>query len=454
MRACASANYINMKVAVAFLVVILPLIVISAMVRPRNEIIVHWNAVRQTIDGFGASATGYTGTLNSAQADFLFTPQAGLGFSLLRLDAIPDNSEGACGCVANNIPATCVRNSKSELVSGDLQVAQLAIARGAKVLAAPWSPPANMKSSGQFCSGGSMIGNDQNYAAYAEDLASFTELLRNHGVALDTLSVQNEPDITNPEYNTATWQGQQIHDFVPYLSKALQNAGSASVKIAVTEESAWTFELMKETMAEPAVASTVGTVFGHAYALKKTPILPVVGERRVWQTEVSGTGKYDGSISDALQWAQSIHEFLTAGVNAWMYWQLYCGPQYFNHDNNMCLTDAKDHWAKRAFAMGQYSKFVRPGWKRVDVTNNGGLLVTAFKGPANKFAVVVINKSWWPVWKQSFSSDGGLRWFSVTPWLTSRSSSLAPQRPLAISNGEIRYTLPARSIVTFVGEGE
>jgi len=447
-------KFTKLKLAAALLVMVLPLILIAAVVRPKNEIIVHWNAVRQSIDGFGASATGYTGRLTPVQADFFFTPEAGLGFSLLRLDAIADNSEGACGCVANNMPATCVRNSNSEIVSGDLEAAQLAAARGAKVVAAPWSPPANMKSSGQFCSGSSMVGNAQNYAAYAEDLASFTALLRNHGVALDALSIQNEPDITNPAYNTATWQGQQVHDFVPYLAKALRSSGAENVKIAVPEESTWNFELMKETMSDPAVASTIGIVFGHAYASKTPPVLPSVDERHVWQTEVSEPGKYDGSMSDALQWAQSIHEFLKAGVNAWMYWQLYCGPQYFNHDNNMCLTDAHDHLAKRAFAMGQYSKFIRPGWKRVDVTNHGDLLVTAFRGPANKFAVVVINKSWWPVWKQSFSSDGGLRWSSVTPWVTSGASSLAVQRPLAASNGEIRYTLPARSIVTFVGEGE
>lgn len=426
-------------------------------VRPSSPVVIHWNSTRQTVDGFGASATGYTGTFTAAQADAFFNPAKGLGLSLLRLDLIPGNLQDDCNCVANNGPAACViKGDKSQIVSGDLQVAQMAAARGVRLLASPWSPPAKMKSSGKYCSSGSMIGTPANYAEYAGDLASFPALLKDKGLALEALSIQNEPDVADPDYNTCTWQSGQIHDFIPQLSKALQDGGYGNVKIAVPEESMWTFELMDDVNRDPAVASDVGLVLGHAYFLKQPPQLPATNGRHVWQTEVGGPGHYDGSMKDALHWAQSIHEYMIAGANAWMFWNLDCGAHYFNHDNNMCLTDTQNRFAKRAYVLGQYAKFIRLGWQRIDVSNTGRLLVTAYKGPDNQFAVVIVNRSWWPIWRQSFTLDGISAGSSVTPWHTSMTNSLEAKPPVTLSmNGTvIHYTVPARSVVTFVGKGD
>jgi len=172
---------------------------------------------------------------------------------------------------------------------------------------------------------------------------------------------------------------------------------------------------------------------------------------------VSGSGNYDGSMQDALQWARSINNYMNAGTNAWMYWNLDCGALQFNHDNNMCLTDQRQNLAKRAYALGQYAKFIRPGWQRVDVTNQGSLLVSAFKGPSHKFAIVVINQSRWPAWNQSFGLNGITSQRSqVTPWLTSATASLTAQPPVSVgSNGTaLTYSIPGKSIVTFQGQAD
>ena len=41
---------------------------------------------------------------------------------------------------------------------------------------------------------------------------------------------------------------------------------------------------------------------------------------------------------------------------------------------------------------------------------------------------------------------------SVTPWITSASLSLASQSTVAVANSSFTYTLPALSVVTFVGQ--
>jgi len=440
------------------LVAITVLLLIAVLVRNRetSDVVINWNAARQTIDGFGASATGYAGTITQAEADRWFSPETGLGLSLLRIKIIPDTVRDDCSCVANSSPHACVTGSKSQILSGDLQIARLAVERGVTVFASPWSPPAEMKSSGRYCGGGSMLGTPANYAEYAADLASFPALLRTRGVAIDAVSVQNEPDLEE-SYDTCRWTARQIHDFIPYLAGALRTAGFSGVKVAAPEESDWTFEMMDEAMGDPSVAADVGLLLGHAYRPETPAAAPAVHGLHVWQSEVSDFRDFDGSMQDALWWARSIHEYMIAGANAWMYWNLDCGTAYFNNRNNMCLTGQAGNLAKRAYVLAQYAKFVRPGWQRIDVGNRGPLLVTAYKGPSRRFAIVIVNNSRLTARDQTFRLNGFTSERStVMPWLTSSTVSLAPQSPIAASSGgtAIRFTIPAGSVVTLAGQAD
>ena len=129
-----------------------------------------------------------------------------------------------------------------------------------------------------------MKGDKANYSKYAGQLADSLSLLRDNGVYVEALSVQNEPDIENERYDTCRWTGRQIHDFIPFLFKAVSGSGFEKVKIAAPEQSTWAFNLMSETMSDPTVADKVGVVFGHAYGSQNPSGLPSAGGRHVWQT--------------------------------------------------------------------------------------------------------------------------------------------------------------------------
>jgi glucuronoarabinoxylan endo-1,4-beta-xylanase len=424
---------------------------------PRDPVTIHWNTTLQTIDGFGASATGYVGNFSPEQADRFFNIESGLGLSLLRLAIVPDTVAQDCGCVSNNPHYKCVAGSQSQILTGDLQVARLAASNGVRLLAAPWSPPAEMKTSGKFCGAGAMKGGADIYRQYASHLADFPALLKANGLSIDNLSVQNEPDVENSGYDTCSWTGQQIHDFIPYLSEALISSGFKEIKIAAPEEAEWTFDRLDATMKDPAVSQLVGLVQGHAYRTEKPSGLPETHGRPVWQTEVSDYGKFDGSMDDGLRWARYIHNYMTIGTNAWLFWSLDCGEQFYNKANDMCLTDHESHLAKRAFVLGQYAKFVRPGWQRIGVANRGSLLVTAYKGPDNKFAIVSVNNGEWPVRKQTFELKGiTSRHSQISPWVTSASVSLHKEAALAVNSEGTAfvYTVPAASVVTFEGRAD
>ena len=402
---------------------------------------INWTDVRQAIDGFGGSSADFFVSLTPAQADFFFTT-SGIGLSILRTQIIPDLAT----CNAEFENGGC-SDSNGQILNGELGTAKMAVARGAIVISAPWSPPGAYKNNGSFKNGGSLLLS--HYSDWAKDIAAYAAMMSAHGVPLYAVSVQNEPDmITN--YGSCIYTAQEIHDFIPYLYSALQSAGASSTKIMIAEESSWEFGLTSNAMADAKVAPKVGIIAAHGYRGKIQPYR--TGGARLWQTEDSSqSSMYDGSMADALTWARKIHSYLAvANVNAWVWWFLTDMPRQGDGADNAALTDRNGNFPKRAYVTGQWSKFVRPGWSRIGVNYSGPLLVTAFKDPDNhSFAIVAVNPTKNSV-HQTFSLDG-FSTNAVSPWITSSTLSLVEQASVPINGTSFQYAIPAFSVATFSG---
>jgi len=106
--------------------------------------------------------------------------------------------------------------------------------------------------------------------------------------------------------------------------------------------------------------------------------------------------------------------------------------------------------AKRMYVLGQYSRFVRPGYYRIGAANVGASSISAYKDPASgNFALVAINTNA-ADFTQTFNIVG-FNCVRVTPWITSADLSLASQPAINLTNASFTCTLPAASVVTFVG---
>jgi hypothetical protein len=115
------------------------------------------------------------------------------------------------------------------------------------------------------------------------------------------------------------------------------------------------------------------------------------------------------------------------------------------------LTDSLGNPTKRMYALGNFSRFVRPGFNRIGVSNNAPTYISAYKDPANgHFAIVAINPEPGD-YVQTFNL-AGFATPTVTPWVTSGTLSLANQAAIAVTNSTFTYDLPALSVVTFVGQ--
>jgi glucuronoarabinoxylan endo-1,4-beta-xylanase len=386
---------------------------------PATNCFVKWTDTHQTIDGFGASSA-WNNTLTQAQMNMFYSTNTGIGLSLLRTRIQPDGTtiEGAA-----------------------MQMAQ---SNGARIWSTPWSPPAAYKDNGSVNSGDFVSSNNQ---AYANQIANYVLNVKNtYGVNLYAVSVQNEPDQATT-YESCLWTGQQIHDYIPYLYNALSNLGVGSTKILMPEFSSWNFAIASNTLADPVTSNMVSVLAGHDYDYTVSAVNS--GNKRLWETEVSTFDNFDGSIGNGLYWAEQIHNFLTvAQVNAWHFWWLI-PIDGLNHNEG--LTDINGVPAKRMYVLGNYSRFVRPGFVRIGVSNNAPTFISAFKDTnTGNFAIVAINPL--PTtYTQTFNLSG-FGATTVTPWVTAALFSLANQVPVTVSNTVFSYNLPASSVVTFVGQ--
>lgn len=103
--------------------------------------------------------------------------------------------------------------------------------------------------------------------------------------------------------------------------------------------------------------------------------------------------------------------------------------------------------SKRGYNMAHFSKFVRPGYVRIDATKNpnANVYVSAYKGD-NKVVIVAINKSNTGV-NQNFVLQNGSA-SNVSRWITA--AAIYNLERISLYQAIILVHLPAQSVTTFV----
>ncbi|HEX4386689.1 MAG TPA: malectin domain-containing carbohydrate-binding protein, partial [Myxococcales bacterium] len=388
---------------------------------------INWADVHQQIDGFGAaSAFSVYNSMTDAQADQFFSPTAGIGLSLLRIQI---NSDGT---------------------TSDLVTAQKAQARGARVWGTPWSPPAAWKSNGTIANGGTLL--PAHYQDWANSLTNFVKSMTANGVNIYAVSVQNEPDFV-ATYDSAQYSGAQFQAFIRDALGPTFVANGITAKIMLPETSNWDAMagLTDPSLLDPATARYVGIAATHAYAGNVYHPYPNAQNQGIplWETEVSDFNGYDGSIGSGINYATQIHNCMTvANCTAWHFWWLKA-----TQGDNEGLQSNTGAFSYRYWAMGNFARFVRPGFVRVGVTGApAGVSVSAYKNTSTgAFAIVAVNSN---VGAQTFNLIlNGVNTTTITPWETSSTFNLAAQHAIPVSGSSVSVTLDAQSITTFVGTG-
>ncbi|SDC96316.1 glycoside hydrolase family 30 beta sandwich domain-containing protein [Glycomyces harbinensis] len=393
----------------------LPVLAVASPAAAQTTVTVEPNVVQQTIQGFGGmNHTVWISDLTAAQRDTAFGNGAGqLGFTILRIPVHEDRANW----------------------SREVATAQRAVALGAKVIASPWNPPTSMTES---FSGGKRLRYDQ-YGAYATHLNDFNTFMRNNGVNLYAISVQNEPDYAHE------WTAWTAAEIVRFLK---ENSGAIGTKIIAPESFQYRKALSDPILNDPQALANMDILGAHLYGTQNADFpYPLFqqkgGGKELWMTEVYHPNSSDSADlwPNALDVGEHLHRALVYGrFQAYIWWYIRRGYGPMREDGQI---------SKRGANMAHFSKFVRPGYQRITATANpqSNLYITGFKS-GSKVVVVAVNKGTSSV-SQRFAITGSAA-PSVSWWLTDASRTLAQQSNIGLSGGAYTAQLPARSITTFV----
>ena len=170
--------------------------------------------------------------------------------------------------------------------------------------------------------------------------------------------------------------------------------------------------------------------------------------------ETLGVAADDPSIVNGVRWARNWWSLLVeAEVNVVHHWWLV---GFHDDGRQQALINAvRDqpgfHATRRLYALGQYSRFVRPGWQRVDATPQpyDDVYLSAFRHPTDgRFAFVLVNEADAPR-EVTFTFDG-FEAASLTPTRTSDEEALETLADVPGGAG-FTTTLAPLSITTFTG---
>ena len=367
---------------------------------------------QQVIRGFGG-CTAWLGAFTDAEMNTLYgndsSDQFGLSILRIRIDPTGSSKWG-----------------------DELSNAKKALSRGAIVMASPWSPPAAMKSNNNILNGGKL--NRASYADYSAYLASFAAYMANNSAPLYALSVQNEPEISET-YESCVWAPADLLYFIKNYPPAI-----GSTKLMASES--YHFDhAYTDTILNDAVASAnVGIVGGHIYGAGLAPYpLAVDKGKEVWMTErLDMAVTFDSVLNTALE----IHDCLTIGnYDAYVWWWI---------KKSWGLIDENSVPTKRGYMMGQFSKYIRPGYTRVGVQDyvGNGIYLSAYKS-GSSVVVVAINIGT-SVVDQPFTITGGNAPVFFTPHITSDSLNISTEPKLVVWAGAFSYPLLPKSVTTFV----
>lgn len=389
--------------------------------------------VRQTIDGFGAAQSGIG--LDATKADLLFSTSSGIGLSMFRL-AFASNSTGPAPYYPETATMATFYND-----------AVLAAARGVTVWAAPWAAMDATWHSGGVLNGGSLLAS--HYADFATFCAGLqADVVANGGPTLSAQSVLNEPDYATSAYTSMTMSASEVVTYVKNNLGPALAALSPRPRLVVPECSSWdnSVTYLAALAADAAAYAYVDIVATHQYSGTVTALATA---KHVWQSEMSYFNAFDPTMTNALVMAADVHSALTTGnVNAWLYWWAY-GQ---NADNEGLIGfSGGTQTTKRLYALGNWSKFVRPTHLRIGTTGSvANLSLTAFRSTTGLTTVVVINSGTAQTVTVGFN---GLHYTAMTPWITDATRDLVAQTAVPVSGNVFSATVPASSVTSFVGTG-
>jgi glucuronoarabinoxylan endo-1,4-beta-xylanase len=377
--------------------------------RSQNIAEVDFSITHQLIEGFGAS-TAWHGQISEKEADAAFSNKEGqLGLNILRVRIDPGGQARWGEELAN---------------------AKKAYARGAIIMASPWSPPASMKSNNKTV-GGYLL--ESEYANYVDHLNRFIDYFETNGVPVAAMSIQNEPNI-KVDYESCDWTPSQI------LTFCRDYAMDIKADVIAPEAYNFDFAYSDPVLNDSVAASHVAIVGGHIYGTNPKLYQNAVDkEKRIWMTEYFLD---PDDISTSLTMAKGILDCMHHRMNAYIWW-------YIRQPGCNLITSGGNSIKKKGYAMAHFSKFVRPGYFKTEATYSPQAAVNLVSFVGDEEVIVVINRAASAKTQKISVKNSNSKYFKK--YLTSASQNLKSEETVEVVDGSFTLTLEPSTLITLVG---
>jgi len=378
----------------------------------------------QTILGIGgaltdASAETFAKLPPAKQQEILkayFDSSTGIGYTLARTNIH--------SCDFSSASYTYVDEGDKELrsftVNHDKQfripfVKQALATAGGKlsIFGSPWSPPAFMKDNNDMLHGGRL--KPEFYQSWASYFAKFIKAYEREGVPVWGITIQNEPMATQ-RWESCIYSAEEERDFLKnYLGPTMKSERLGDKKIIVWDHNRdLIYQRARTILTDPKAAQYVWGIGYHWYEPWSGGDPMFDNVKLVHETFPAKNLLFTEGCVDAFnaqrlrdwklgeQYGRSMINDFNSGAVGWTDWNVLLdetgGP---NHVNNFCFApvhaDTKTGeltYTNSYYYLGHFSKFVRPGAKRIASSpSRSPLLSAAFMNTDGKVAVVVMNKS-------------------------------------------------------------
>jgi glucosylceramidase len=276
----------------------------------------------------------------------------------------------------------------------------------------PWSPPAWMKDNNDLLHGGKL--KPEYFQTWANYYVKYINALEKSGVPVWGLSVQNEP-MAKQTWESCMYTAEEERDFIKnFLGPTLQKSNLGSKKLIAWDHNRdLLYHRASTLLSDPGAARYIWGIGFHWYEVwnggrqyenvKRTA--EAFPETNLLLTEACNY-PFSWETFSQWKWGEQYGENMISDFNngavAWTDWNLLLdetgGP---NHVKNFCFApihaktqDGTLHYMNSYYYIGHFSKFIRPGARRViSSSSRVQLLTTAFLNPGGKLSVVVMNET-------------------------------------------------------------
>lgn len=344
-----------------------------------------------------------------------FDKEQGIGYTLARTNIHScDFSSGSYTYVDSNDVEL-----KSFTLDHDRQykipfIKEAQAAAGGKLTlyASPWSPPAWMKTNNNMLRGGKL--KPEFYDSWALYYTKFIKEFEKEGIPVWGISIQNEPMATQT-WESCIFTAEEERDFLKnHLGPIMEREGLKDKKIIAWDHNRdLIYQRVQTYMDDPEAAKYIWGIGFHWYEDWSGGDQMFDNVRRVYETfpdkpllftegtpaSFDSTKYNDWAMGE--RYGRSMIQDFNNGMVGFTDWNVLLdemgGP---NHVKNFCFApihgDTRTgqlHYTNSYYYIGHFSKFIKPGAKRVAAAaSRSQLLTTAFQNEDGSTVVVVMNQ--------------------------------------------------------------